>query len=701
MGASMTTPMSARLTSRAAACRSWRVGLGLLAALLLWAPPLAAQISSVGVNPALIGFPVRGSDAAYDPVNNVYLVVGAHGVVRGVFVNSAGSPVSAPFQISGGAGFAQFPRALYSPHVNNGAGGFLVTWHQGDGANLVNTRIVAYPNHVVTAQYPIPSAPTWWESGAAIAYSPSSRVFLVVWRDAAYVVTGVRIGLNGQAIGAPFAISAQVPGDGARDPNVAWNPHTNEFGVVYTGWNASGATTAFARVGAGGGVLSRNVFNVGPATYITDIAFNTTTGRYLAAWSQFGTYGAEIDASGNVVTKGLLSSTTGTYDGLGVAYNATSGTFLLVGHGPSFDVWAAELNSRGARTSADVSVTSAGGPIGSFYPRAAARSNAREWAIPFSHNFSMLRDQVVSTSSTGGGPAGSLGAASGGGTTTPPPPPPPSGGCTTPDPFASIGGGTCVNGGWVPSGTSGGSTGGCTTPSPGTGWTCVNGGWVPPTSSGSSGGCTTPDPFTAMGGGTCVNGGWIPGGSGSGGSTGGCTTPSPGTGWTCVNGGWLPPSGGSGGSTGGCTTPDPFTAIGGGTCVNGGWIPGSSGGCTTPPPGTGWTCVNGGWLPPSTGGSGGGSTGGCTTPDPFAAMGGGTCVNGGWIPGTTTSGSGILGGCTTPDPFASMGGGTCVNGGWTFGGSGTSSSGGCTTPDPFTAIGGGVCINGGWVPKSS
>ncbi len=55
--------------------------------------------------------------------------------------------------------------------------------------------------------------------------------------------------------------------------------------------------------------------------------------------------------------------------------------------------------------------------------------------------------------------------------------PPPATGCATPDPFASIGGGACVNGGWTPRTSS----------------------------------CTTPDPFASIGGGTCVNGGWTPG----------------------------------------------------------------------------------------------------------------------------------------------------------------------------------------------
>jgi hypothetical protein len=675
-----------------------------LICLLGSAPPALAQLSRVGTNPDLGAVPVRGTDTAYDPVNDIYLVVGSTAgntmtPLFGVFSNTAGDPIAAPFQVNDGGLLAHFPRVIYSPDLSNGAGGFgafLVTWHGGLFTNSVHARVVAYPNRIVSADTTIPSQ-TFQEAGPSVAYSPSSHVFLVTWQASDFTVWGAILGMSAQLVGGPFQISDV--GIGARDPSVAWNPSNNEFGVLYSGFSGAGATTTFARVNPSGSVLRRNTFNVTTGTYITDLAFNTSTGRYLAAWFQGGVYGAEIDANGDAIAQGLLSTTTGTRDGLGVAYNQATGTFLLVGMGPSFNIWAAELNSRGARTSGDTEITSAGGPLGSYHPRTTAHKTAADWNVSFYHNFGTMRDQVVRTSSRSGGPAGSLGSAppptsGGGGTST--------GGCTTPDPFAAIGGGTCINGGWVYSGggggTTGGTSGGCTTPSPGTGWTCVNGGWVPPTSSGgTSGGCTTPDPFAAIGGGTCVNGGWIPGTSGgstSGGTSGGCTTPSPGTGWTCINGGWVPPTS-SGGTSGGCTTPDPFTAIGGGTCVNGGWIPGgsgggtSSGGCTTPSPGSGWVCVNGGWIP---GVSTSSTSGGCTTPDPFAAIGGGTCVNGGWVPGTSGSTSG---GCTTPDPFVALGGGICSNGGWTL----ASSSSTCSTPDPFTAIGGGVCINGGWVPK--
>ncbi|MBA2604852.1 MAG: hypothetical protein H0U94_14810, partial [Acidobacteria bacterium] len=270
------------------------------------AAPASAQLSRVGSNPSLIATGVRGSDVAFDPANAVYLVVGSYGQTWGIFVNVAGVPVTSPFVISGGAGFAHYPRVAYSPH----AGGFLVTWHENVGSpNFVHTRMVSFPNRLVSPIRIIESSSTWWESGAAVAYSPISQLFLVTWRSGDYLIHGARITLSGAPVGPTFQISAS--GVGSRDPSVAWNSTTDDFGVVYTGFSNAGATTSFARVTPAGQVIRRNTFNVGAATFITDVAFNTGTGRFVAVWSQNGTQGAEISAAGDVLGQGLVSTTTG------------------------------------------------------------------------------------------------------------------------------------------------------------------------------------------------------------------------------------------------------------------------------------------------------------------------------------------------------------------------------------------------------
>src|SRR5881227_2800879 len=111
--------------------------------LLALCPSLAAaQLSRVGVSQGILSLPqlVRGTDIAYDPVNGVYLFIGANGSMGGVFTDATGSivPGTSQFPIGSAKGginniFAAFPRVRYSPDVNSGKGGFLVTWHQNDG----------------------------------------------------------------------------------------------------------------------------------------------------------------------------------------------------------------------------------------------------------------------------------------------------------------------------------------------------------------------------------------------------------------------------------------------------------------------------------------------------------------------------------------------------------------------------------------
>jgi G8 domain/Right handed beta helix region len=175
-------------------------------------------------------------------------------------------------------------------------------------------------------------------------------------------------------------------------------------------------------------------------------------------------------------------------------------------------------------------------------------------------------------------------------------PMPPGGGghtCAIADPFASLGGGTCVNGDWYPPGLA-------PTPGPGTPNPQL------PTPSPGDAPCTTPDPFSSLGGGTCSNGNWYPPGMfvppPAAGSPGPGPTPPP-----------PPPF-----ESTGCLIPDPFVSLGGGTCVNGNWYPPNA---TLPSPSPSTPAP----PPPST-------PEGCVTSDPFVSLGGGTCVNGNWLP---------------------------------------------------------------------
>ena len=553
-------------------------------AVSLHAGPAAAQLSLVGSSsPTVIAAPVRGTDSAYDPVTGLYLVVGSYGTPRGIFVSPDGVPVGAAFAVAAPVEFAHFPRVVYSPHLANGSGGFgafLVTWHDAPapGATpVVKARVVSWA--APGAPGPVGSVLTvsdttsFWEAGAPVAYSPASGVFLATWQTCCgggSTVRARRLGIDGAGapalLGGSFALSTGA----GRDPSVAYNAATDQFGVAFSGWDSTSATMSFGLVTPAGAINFRNIFHRSAGIYITDLAVNTATGRYVTTFwdGSAGARAAEFDLSGTTLGLGLVATIVGAYDGMGLSYNAGSGTFLLVGHHPSGEVGAAELSSRGARVSAETTASNSGG-VAAFYPRAS--SNGVRWLDTFAWStlFNQTRVQGVLTSSTNGGggaalPAPGGGSSSSGGGTPAPPPPPPSGGCTTPSPGT---GWVCVNGGWLPPGhpdiPSGSTTpppppppSGCTTPQPGPGWVCVNGGWLPP------------DNPSA------------------------CSTPSPGSGWVCVNGGWLPPGHPDIPSGTTSTPPPPPPPSGSSLPV----CPSSVG----TPPASGWIYTSsGGWVPPT------------------------------------------------------------------------------------------------------
>ena len=659
---------------------------------------------------------VFGADAAYDPINNVYLVVMAeedaariNDRIAGRFIDRVGNPLGAEFTIA--SGFGDLPRVVYGADVSNGAGGtggFLVTWADYSTDRILARR-VAYPGVLVGS---VSTVGTGYGT-SELAYSPTSQVFLAAWTNyyGSHSTAVERIGVNGVPIGAPALLAS---GDAGRSgvtwnsvTDVTWDSARNEFGILYAK-AASPWGMRFATMTPTGTIVADHaVATIGAPPTAAALEYSPLTGNFIAVWADATTgliTGAELSPAGSVIATGTLpASILGGQNGLALGYNASSGTFLVLGFSQvpakNEQVRGLELNKHGTPYSTVSEVTAPVGTANMGAPRATGRPDAAEWLV----NGGNIRHyvQIVGTASSAGGSELRLD------------------GCYNPDPFAALGGGTCSNGGWVPPAVAppitppASPSNGCTTADPFValgGGTCYNGGWLPPGMSAPSAppsspstpstpsspvGCTTADPFVALGGGTCYNGGWLPPGM---------SAPS------------APPSSPSTPSTPSspvsCTTADPFVALGGGTCYNGGWLPPGMSAPSAPPssPST-----------PSTPSS----PVGCTTADPFVALGGGTCYNGGWLPPgmsapsappsspSTPSTPSSPVGCTTADPFVALGGGTCYNGGWLPPGMSAPSapsnpappstppaSGTCAMPDPFVSLTSlvGQCRNGGWVP---
>ena len=370
-------------------------------------PAEAQLITRVGATVDTIpGQPlVRGTDAAHDPVRQVYLQVSAYGPVTGRFLNNSGSPVGTVFTISPGTAFGHYPAVAYSPHIN-GTGGFLVVWNQGDGpvvgpfpSNQVHARTIAYNNGaaVLGTDFVVGQSPggNWTEAAPALAYSVTSQQFLVAWQSASGVtqVDAARLNVNGQPVSSVFRISDTQ----ARDPAAAWNPTTNEFGVSYGGWDATSAVVTFARVRpSDGAVLRRNVIYRSSGSFITDIAFNTQAGTFVVAYAAPNTRTTEVNAAGDVVTHGLIATTVGTYDGLSIAYNPVMGTNILVGH-YSKEIGGVLLDGHGAKIGVEQVVTAGGAANGSFYPKVTGDTTANAWQVGFARDFAAASSQLLTT----------------------------------------------------------------------------------------------------------------------------------------------------------------------------------------------------------------------------------------------------------------------------------------------------------------
>lgn len=399
------------------------VGLGL-------APEVAfGQASRVGetfsLPKAFASQTVRWVDIAYDPVNQVYLAVNGAEAIQGHFISQDGVPVGTPFIVHGAVQYAQTPRVAYSAAT----GGFLVTWHQLVGTtNQVHGNIVRF-NQPVGAPFQISDNDTFWEQGAAVAYSTASQEFLVVWnRISGWDVLGRRVSASGQVLGDVIPIAGPYY---QRDPTVAYNPNTNEFLVAYAGYFDPGgyAPVSVQRVQAGSGAMVGGPIEITRAlnTYVPELSYNAATGQFLIVWyqNQGGTlFNARIlNGDGSPASNVLPILPYGFYDALDVAYNSVSGSHFLVTHSSAPDDSGLEISSGGVPGVA-FQVTNSGG-TGNFNPRLAAHTGRAEWTLVASRQFTSVIAQRIGTTTSGGGPT----------PPPPPPPPPPPTGPLTPGPI--------------------------------------------------------------------------------------------------------------------------------------------------------------------------------------------------------------------------------------------------------------------------
>jgi hypothetical protein len=379
-----------------------------------------AAAARVGGTARAIEAVTRGNAVAYDSINKVYLVVSSHGVLRGRFVSTDGTSIGLPFTIQANpnatTNFAHFPRVTFSPDADGGAGGFLVTWHEG--APSPHARMVSFgKNGAYGNDTQLSTDTSWWEAGNPVSYSTVSKEFLVAWRSmpvkggaANNDIHAVRLDNTATPKAAVFAVTNDTQFQ--SDPSIAYNPVTDEFMLVFAGFNDPGnfAFIDSQRVKAGANTLTGAAVRLSQTggAYITDVVYNSASNTFLAAWYSLpggAAFGRIINADGTL-NGGIITLSTRykAYDALSVAYNKRSDTFLMVSHGTTAEDGAVEVSSAGTPIDNGFVVTAAGG-TGNFYPRVAASSDDPTWLVSTANNFTSTMTQLVQGTASATAPA--------------------------------------------------------------------------------------------------------------------------------------------------------------------------------------------------------------------------------------------------------------------------------------------------------
>jgi len=424
--------------------RTW-IALAILAAAAALPAPAAAQASRTGPTFRIGGStsPIILPDVAYDNLHDRYLVVSGNGFIEGQLLDAAGNRLNA-FPIAAGflaGGHSQTPRVAFSADLNGGQGGYLVTWHESVGQIAqVRGKLLSHDGGALTGDIVIaleagpPGTGSNWTMGAAVAYSTTSREFLVAWMGGYFTTQDIRytrVNIAGTVLQAPVAITGGP--DWERDPAVAYNPHQNEFYITYAGYIDAGGFGYVngQRIQAGTGSLVG-----GPVTFIQSVAtliphvdYNPVTQQYVVAWynrSGGGAafYGVTVRGSDGAVVSGVrvVSTRYFAYDALDFAYNAGSGDFLLVTHGAGvqdYEDAAIPINADGSpydngfilTNTPDVRAVVAGD--GNFNPRVVASAARGRYLTVTASRFAAIHGQFATSSAAGGG---------GGGATPPPAP---------------------------------------------------------------------------------------------------------------------------------------------------------------------------------------------------------------------------------------------------------------------------------------
>jgi hypothetical protein len=361
------------------------------------------------------------TDIAYDPANDVYLLVsgplGAVAPAYGRFVKGDGAVLGAGvFRLAASPASTQQPRVAYSAAF----GGFLVTWIDNPGD--VWARFIRYspggPEFAtgdLLVERPIGGVRS--STSPAVVCAGAKPECLLAWHQygiresVPYAdIHAVRIGLAGERLGTKYFLTND--GDWQDYPAVSYDPAAGIYAVAHT-YVPSTSQLWVHRIEAGSGTYHGHVvLATGDWIYKPEIAFNSASGQFLVTYYEktfHQIYGRFMKSDGTPTTN--VIALLGGYSGLdsnSIAYNAISGSFLGNAHGNGAEDVAYEVSGTG-NPSSPFLATDVRGPTGAFYPRAAAHSGRKEWMMAFSANHAYLAGQRITTDTQGPGNPGDPG----------------------------------------------------------------------------------------------------------------------------------------------------------------------------------------------------------------------------------------------------------------------------------------------------
>jgi hypothetical protein len=359
----------------------------------------------------------RYTDVAWDPINQVYLVVfGSFGEVLGRFVKPDGSVLGTqPFVIPTTAAYTDAPRVAYSPDATE----FMVVWRDNrQDVNLPTVwgRQLAYQDEAgvprfVGADFAITLGTVLSIDSPAIAYSTGSREFFVIY-NRNYILRGRRFSTTGELIGTEVIASTPPANSGMLMPSLTYNPAADEYFLVWLGYtDPIGQGVQGRRVKAG--TLEPLGTTAVIEAYTTDdigapaVAFDPVNNDYMTVWfrgrTSFATMGRIIAADGTPSGSRFTAAPNGTHSEIGLARNPRTGTFLTVfAHHDILDIFGAQISASGV-PDAMMQITVSGSSSGTDYARTAAASDRPQWLVTANNYWDKALGQRIESGNSSAG----------------------------------------------------------------------------------------------------------------------------------------------------------------------------------------------------------------------------------------------------------------------------------------------------------